>query len=70
VSKDGGLIFADIYGKMSAAWRWCTADLYQRELGAAGASAGEKAGFHVFAIDMRSYGHSRGPRQAIFTRRR
>jgi pimeloyl-ACP methyl ester carboxylesterase len=67
-TQDGGLIFADLYGKGERGVVLVHGGQFNKESWAPQARVLEKAGFHVLAIDMRSYGQSRGPGQTdIYT---
>jgi pimeloyl-ACP methyl ester carboxylesterase len=67
-TQDGGLIFADLYGHGERGVVLVHGGQFNKESWAPQARVLEKAGFHVLAIDMRSYGQSRGPGQTdIYT---
>src|SRR5215469_13506612 len=62
-TQDGGRIFADLYGKGERGVVLVHGGQFNKASWSPQARVLEKAGFHVLAIDMRSYGQSRGPGQ-------
>lgn len=67
-TEDGGLVYADIYGKGDRGVVLAHGGRFNKESWAAQARALEAAGFRVLAIDFRGYGESRGPGQSdVFT---
>lgn len=67
-TEDGGLVYADIYGKGDRGVVLAHGGRFNKESWAAQARALEAAGFRVLAVDFRGYGESRGPGQSdVFT---
>jgi len=67
-TADGGLIFADLYGKGDRGVVLAHGGRFNKESWKKQARALEAEGFRVLAIDFRGYGQSRGPGQSdIFT---
>lgn len=67
-TEDGGLVYADIYGKGDRGVVLAHGGRFNKESWAAQARALEAAGFRVLAMDFRGYGESRGPGQSdVFT---
>ena len=63
-TKDGGFIYADMYGKGARGVVLAHGGRFDKESWEPQARALASAGFLVVAIDFRGYGHSRGPGQA------
>ncbi len=63
-TRDGGLIYADLYGTGERAVVLAHGGRYNKGSWAEQARALAAAGFSVLAIDFRGYGRSRGPGQA------
>lgn len=57
-TEDGGLIFADLYGRGERGVVLVHGGQFNKESWVPEAGELEKARFHVLAIDMRSYAHS------------
>ncbi len=67
-TQDGGLIYADVYGKGPRGVVLVHGGRFNKESWAPQARALAEAGFRALAIDLRGYGKSRGPGQAdVFT---
>jgi len=67
-TKDGGVIYAEIYGSGDSGVVLAHGGRFNKESWAAQARVLANAGFHVLAFDFRGYGSSRGPGQEdIFT---
>src|ERR1700682_1226577 len=67
-TQDGGLIYADIYGKGDRGVVLAHGGRFNKESWEKQARTLADAGFRVVAIDFRGYGKSRGPGQAdIYT---
>jgi hypothetical protein len=64
LTRDGGLVHADLYGKGDRAVVLAHGRRFNKESWKTQAQALEQAGFHVLAIDFRGYGQSRGPGQS------
>jgi pimeloyl-ACP methyl ester carboxylesterase len=62
-TQDGGLVFADVYGKGERGVVLAHGGRFNKESWAKQAAALVGAGFRVVAIDFRGYGQSRGPGQ-------
>jgi pimeloyl-ACP methyl ester carboxylesterase len=62
-TRDGGLIYADVYGTGTHGVVLAHGGRFDKESWAEQARALEAAGFRVVAIDFRGYGESRGPGQ-------
>lgn len=62
-TRDGGLIYADIYGAGGRGVVLAHGGQFNKESWAWQAQALARAGFRVVAIDFRGYGQSRGPGQ-------
>ena len=62
-TEDGGLIYADLYGKGVRAVVLAHGGQFNKESWHDQAKALAAAGFRVMAIDFRGYGRSRGPGQ-------
>jgi pimeloyl-ACP methyl ester carboxylesterase len=60
-TKDGGVIFADLYGKSEKAVVLAHGGRFNKESWAPQARMLVAAGFEVLAIDFRGYGNSHGP---------
>jgi len=60
-TEDGGVVFADLYGKGDLAIVLAHGGRFNKESWANQAQTLEAAGFEVLAIDFRGYGKSRGP---------
>jgi pimeloyl-ACP methyl ester carboxylesterase len=60
-TQDGGLIYADVYGKGDRGVVLAHGGRFNKESWATQARALAAAGFRVVAIDFRGYGKSRGP---------
>jgi pimeloyl-ACP methyl ester carboxylesterase len=60
-TQDGGLIYADLYGKGDRAVVQAHGGRFNKESWAKQAQALEAAGFRVLAFDFRGYGQSRAP---------
>jgi alpha-beta hydrolase superfamily lysophospholipase len=63
-TQDGGLIYADLYGKGDRAVVLAHGGRFNRASWEKQATTLEAAGFCVLAIDFRGEGDSRGPGQA------
>lgn len=63
-TDDGGLVFADAYGKGDHGVVLAHGGRFNKESWAEPARALEAAGFRALAIDFRGYGQSRGPGQS------
>jgi pimeloyl-ACP methyl ester carboxylesterase len=63
-TQDGGLIFADLYGKGDRGLVLAHGGRFNKESWEKQARVFETAGFRVLAIDFRGRGQSRGPGQA------
>ena len=63
-TQDGGLVYADMYGKGDRAVVLAHGGRFNKESWEKQARELEAAGFRVLAIDFRGYGQSRGPGQA------
>lgn len=63
-TQDGGLIYADLYGKGEHGVVLAHGGRFNKESWAQQARTLADAGFLVLAIDFRGYGQSRGPGQA------
>ncbi|HEY7547253.1 MAG TPA: alpha/beta fold hydrolase [Blastocatellia bacterium] len=63
-TEDGGLIYADLYGKGDRAIVLAHGGRFNKESWEKQAQVMAKAGFRVLAIDFRGYGQSKGPGQA------
>lgn len=63
-TQDGGLVYADVYGKGDRAVVLAHGGRFNKESWREQAQQLEAAGFRVLAIDFRGYGRSRGPGQA------
>ena len=63
-TQDGGLIYADLYGKGDRGVVLAHGGRFNKKSWEKQARALETAGFLVLAIDFRGYGQSRGPGQA------
>ena len=63
-TQDGGLVYADVYGKSDRAVVLAHGGRFNKESWKDQAQALAKAGFRVLALDFRGYGQSRGPGQA------
>jgi alpha-beta hydrolase superfamily lysophospholipase len=63
-TQDGGLIYADVYGKGDRGVVLAHGGRFNKESWEKQARALAAAGFRVMAIDFRGYGQSRGPGQA------
>jgi pimeloyl-ACP methyl ester carboxylesterase len=67
-TRDGGLVYADVYGKGDRGVVLAHGARFNKESWAKQASALAAAGYRALAIDFRGYGPSHGPGQAdIFT---
>jgi pimeloyl-ACP methyl ester carboxylesterase len=62
-TEDGGLVFADVYGKGDRGVVLAHGGRFNKESWAKQARALDSAGFFVIAFDFRGYGQSRGPGQ-------
>jgi pimeloyl-ACP methyl ester carboxylesterase len=62
-TQDGGLIYADLYGKGSRSVVLAHGGQFNKESWKPQAEALVAAGFQVLAFDFRGYGQSRGPGQ-------
>src|SRR5574341_909613 len=62
--RDGGIIYADLYGKGDQGIVLAHGGRFNKESWEPQARALAKAGFRVLAIDFRGYGPSRGPGQS------
>jgi len=60
-TEDGGLVFADLYGKGDKAIVLAHGGRFNKESWAKQAERLAAAGFEVLALDFRGYGKSRGP---------
>lgn len=60
-TKDGGVVFADLYGTGTRGVLLAHGGQFNKESWAKQAQALVKAGFQVLAIDFRGYGKSHGP---------
>lgn len=65
-TRDGGRIYADLYGKAARAVVLAHGGQFNKESWRDQARALVAGGFRVLAIDFRGYGRSRGPGQADF----
>jgi len=63
-TADGGLIYADLYGKGDHGVVLAHGGRFNKESWAPQAKALTAAGFRVLTIDFRGYGQSRGPGQS------
>ncbi|HXU44006.1 MAG TPA: alpha/beta fold hydrolase [Thermoanaerobaculia bacterium] len=63
-TSDGGLIFADLYGRGERSVVLAHGGRFDKESWAKQARSLAAAGFRALAIDFRGYGRSRGPGQA------
>ncbi len=63
-TRDGGLVYADLYGKGKRGIVLAHGGRFDKESWAPQARTLAAARFAVLAIDFRGYGRSRGPRQA------
>ncbi len=63
-AQDGGLIYADIYGKGHRGVVLAHGGRFNKESWSPQAELLAAAGFRVLALDFRGYGQSRGPGQA------
>jgi pimeloyl-ACP methyl ester carboxylesterase len=63
-TQDGGLIYADLYGKGNRGVVLAHGGRFNKESWKKQAQALAAAGFRVLALDFRGYGQSRGPGQA------
>jgi pimeloyl-ACP methyl ester carboxylesterase len=63
-TQDGGLIYADVYGKGDRGVVLAHGGRFNKESWEKQARALAAAGFRAMAIDFRGYGQSRGPGQA------
>jgi dienelactone hydrolase len=63
-TRDGGLIYADMYGKGTRGVVLAHGGRFNKESWQRQARALADAGFRVLAIDFRGYGQSRGPGQS------
>lgn len=63
-TEDGGLVYADLYGKGSSGVVLAHGGQFNKESWKKQADFLANAGFHVLAIDFRGYGKSRGPGQS------
>ena len=63
-TPDGGLIFANLYGKGERGVVLVHGGRFNKESWVKQARAIVKAGFRVLSIDLRGYGQSRGPKQS------
>ncbi|MCI0487212.1 MAG: alpha/beta fold hydrolase [Blastocatellia bacterium] len=63
-TQDGGMIFANLYGKGDRGVVLAHGGRFNKESWERQAQALVKAGFRVLAIDFRGYGRSRGPGQS------
>src|SRR5260370_27524499 len=67
-TQDGGLVYADVYGKGDRGVVLAHGGRFNKESWAKQGQALADAGFRAVAIDFRGYGQSRGPGQSdIFT---
>jgi pimeloyl-ACP methyl ester carboxylesterase len=66
-TRDGGEVFADVYGKGERGVVLAHGGRFNKESWAKQAQALAGAGFHVVAIDFRGYGKSHGPGEDIYT---
>jgi len=67
-TADGGLVYADLYGKGERGVVLAHGGQFNKESWAKQAQALAAAGFRVLAFDFRGYGQSRGPGQSdIYT---
>ena len=67
-TKDGGVIYGDVYGAGERGVVLAHGGRFNKESWAAQARTLADAGFHVLAFDFRGYGNSRGPgQQDVFT---
>ncbi len=60
-TEDGGVVFADLYGKSDKAVVLAHGGRFNKESWARQADTLVRAGFQVLAIDFRGYGKSHGP---------
>jgi len=63
-TQDGGLVYADVYGKGSRGVVLAHGGRFNKESWEKQARTLAAAGFRVLAIDFRGYGQSRGPDQS------
>lgn len=63
-TQDGGLVYADLYGKGGRGVVLAHGGRFNKESWKKQAQALAAAGFRVLALDFRGYGQSRGPGQA------
>lgn len=63
-TEDGGLIYADLYGKGDRALVLTHGGRFNKESWKEQAQILAKAGYRVLALDFRGYGQSKGPGQA------
>jgi len=63
-TQDGGLVYADMYGKGDRGVVLAHGGRFNKESWALQARTLAKAGFRVLAFDFRGYGQSRGPGQS------
>jgi len=63
-TQDGGLVYADVYGKGSRGVVLAHGGRFNKESWEKQARTLAAAGFRVLAIDFRGYGQSRGPGQS------
>ncbi|MBK5291061.1 MAG: alpha/beta fold hydrolase [Acidobacteriia bacterium] len=63
-AQDGGLVFADVYGKGERGVVLAHGGRFNKESWSKQARVLADAGFRVLAIDFRGYGESRGPGQS------
>ncbi len=63
-TQDGGLIYADLYGKGDRGLVFAHGGQFNKESWQKQAQVFATAGFRVLAINFRGYGQSRGPGQA------
>jgi pimeloyl-ACP methyl ester carboxylesterase len=64
-TEDGGVIFADLYGKSDRGVVLAHGGRFNKESWAKQAQTLSAAGFQVLALDFRGYGKSRGPGDSI-----
>jgi len=60
-SQDGGLVYADLYGKGDRGLVLAHGGRFNKESWEKQARVFAASGFRVLAIDFRGYGHSTGP---------